>query len=440
MNLIALLAFLAANIVAIRRPGFALALVVSLFAVKQLVQAGNPWLILTTVGSFTINAIVLASAVGSVVLRISRTGRQPIGTLNVPWASTMLLFAWSTATCLWTPNAEPLAAVTTGLPYFVLVGIVAPFLVRDWAEAEDFQVSMLWIGVPAALMILVSPDFTVKYGRLGLDVGATRSNPLALGEFGGLIFIAAVTLRKPGTALLVLRVTAMLLGAALAIRSGSRGQFIYAMAVAIVFYPLGASVRNPRAAVATIVGIALIAFIGSQLLEFLLEDPREAKRFTLEELVYGRSSASGRVINVLTLYNAWLSNPLAPIIGLGLGAFSYYSESVGDPYSHVLFADAIFELGLPGAALMLAFTYTSVIACFGVLRASADNRARRCTAVLLVAWFVYELLLVNKQGALWGVSSMFPAGAIMWRLVFGAERSPTGSDLTAEREIHDEEP
>lgn len=415
VNFVVILAFLVANFVALRRPGFALALVVSMFTVKQLVQAGNDSLG-TAAGSFAINAMVLLTAAASIALRVTRSGPDPVALFNIPWLATIALFTWSILTCLWSPNSDAISAVTVGAPYFFLGVIVAPFLIRDWADAREFQAAMLWIGIPTALLILISPDFTMKYGRLGLDIGGTRSNPLALGEFGGLIVLAAVSLRKPGKWLLVARFAALLLGAALAIRSGSRGQFLYAVVIAMACYPLAAPISNPRALLATVVGIFVIAFAASQLLDLLLDDPFEAKRFSIEEMAYGKSSASGRVANVLILYREWVSNPTALFTGLGYGAFSYFSESAGEPYSHVLFADAVFELGLPGAVFMGVFVWTSTSAAVRLLRSSKDEPLQRTITALLVSWYAYEILLVNKQGALWGVASIFTAGAIMARL------------------------
>jgi hypothetical protein len=181
-------------------------------------------------------------------------------------------------------------------------------------------------------------------------------------------------------------------------------------------YPLAAPISNPRALLATVVGIFIIAFAASQLLDLLLDDPFEAKRFSIEEMAYGKSSASGRVANVLILYREWVSTPTALFTGLGYGAFSYFSESAGEPYSHVLFADAVFELGLPGAVFMGVFVWTSTSAGLKLLRSSKDEPVQRTITALLVGWFAYEILLVNKQGALWGVASVFTAGAIMARL------------------------
>ncbi|NBQ13616.1 MAG: hypothetical protein EBU31_03155, partial [Proteobacteria bacterium] len=51
--------FLLACIRAIMRPGFALALVASMFAIKQLMQSSIPWLATSSAGSVAINFAVL---------------------------------------------------------------------------------------------------------------------------------------------------------------------------------------------------------------------------------------------------------------------------------------------------------------------------------------------------------------------------------------------
>ncbi len=67
--------------------------------------------------------------------------------------------------------------------------------------------------------------------------------------------------------------------------------------------------------------------------------------------------------------------------------------------------------------LMQPTVWTTTSATVGVIRASKPDPARRNAAAMLVAWNAYEMLLVNKEGALWGVTSMFPVAAIMARLL-----------------------
>jgi O-antigen ligase len=148
-------------------------------------------------------------------------------------------------------------------------------------------------------------------------------------------------------------------------------------------------------------------------------------------MFFGRSSASGRFANILVLFDAWISRPLAPIVGLGYSAFEYYSGTAGEPYSHVIFADAIFELGLPGAVLMGIFIVTSTRSAIRLFRSSSDDLDRRSSAVMLIAWFAYEALLANKQGAFWVMPMMFPAGIALSQLALHEVR-PSEEEASSE--------
>jgi hypothetical protein len=422
--------FMLACLRAVSSPGFALALVASMFTIKQLLQASVAWLSTSYVGTIAINAIVLATSIVAIIARFIRRGHGPRSGTNLTAASAIGIFAWSVVTCAWTPSETAWEAVQAGLPYFVLLVVIAPRLVCSWSEAAAFHQGLIWVGIPTAILILVSPEFTTKYGRLGLDIGGTRTNPLALGQFGGLMIIAAALYRRPGTVIAVLRTAAMVLGAALAIRSGSRGQFLYAVIVAIGFFPLAASVRNIKVFLLTAIGVFLIAFISFQLVELLLENPLESRRFSFEEMLFGRSSAAGRFANVRILYEAWLSEPMAPMIGLGYNAFEYYAGTAGEPYSHVIFADAIFELGFPGALLMATFVSSAARSAIRLSRSSSDSGEHRLTCAMLLAWFAYEVLLANKQGSLWGTPAMFPAGIVLTQVTM-TESAASASTIPA---------
>jgi hypothetical protein len=420
---LAIAQFLAACFAGFRRPGFALALVVLMFAVKQFLQSTNAWLANTQAGSVTINAAVLTVALLAIAKRATSNEPQSRAIrVNVPWISAVMLFAWSVITCIWTPSDEAWPSVMIGLPYFLLMIVVAPALVSDLEDIGDFQMGLLVLGTTTSLLILVSPDFSSKFGRLGVEIAGVRSNPLALGELGGMLLLSAVLMRRPGAGWLVLRITAAVLGTIIAVRSGSRGQYLYAVIVAIVCYPLAAPLRSFRLFALTVAGIGIFGTASLLLLDILISDPNEARRFSIEAFLYGESSATGRLSNIYALYSAWASDALAPLIGLGYHAFDTLSDSIGQPYSHVLFADAIFELGLPGVVLMSVFVGYSVASARSLLRQSESRPGARPLVALLVGWFAYQVLLVNKQGSLWGAPTLFTAGAIMASLAREARR------------------
>jgi hypothetical protein len=393
----------------------ALCLVYSMFPIEQVLQALVPWFRTSSVGVLAVNGAVAISAtvaLGSLAIK-SRIGPKR---LTKSLISTSVLFAWAALSCSWSPSNNASDAVLAGLPYFVLMVFICPLLISTPGDMVAFASWSLVIGVPVALAFCFSPEFINKWGRLGLDLGGSaRSNPLAIGEFGGTLVILAMLLRRPGAGLGLLRALCLTLGIVVAIKSGSRGQFFYAIIVSAIFFPIAAPVKNLRAFVFGAIGLTAILFIASIAQTILLEG-FEARRFDLDELLYGESSASGRIANVLTLLEAWSRSPSAWFIGLGYHAFNSYSGSIGEPYSHVLFADAIFELGIPGILLLGTFLWYSSRAQLQLFFDQAPSSVGRIGVSVLSALYVYQLLLANKQGSLWGIPTLFMIGCIAERI------------------------
>jgi hypothetical protein len=225
-----------------------------------------------------------------------------------------------------------------------------------------------------------------------------------------------------------LRVAAVLAGTAVAIQAGSRGQFFYALIVAVPFLPLAAPVKSARNLILALVAVVFVGLVASFLLDTLLSG-FAAKRFSLDEMLYGTSSSSTRIENVLSLGRAWAQSPTAWIFGLGYYAFNGLFADAGSIYSHVLFADVIFEMGLPGVAFMSWFVYFTVRDSFRLYRLAADFPLERAACTVVIALFAYQLLLVNKQGNLWGSMYFFLMGILISRLVATWDR---GADAVNE--------
>jgi hypothetical protein len=330
------------------------------------------------------------------------------------------LLVWGAVTLLWSPGREAgLEALQGQLPYFVVILLLGPLLVPRVDVLVSSISATLMITTALCTIVLVNPEFLVKDGRLGLDLGAgVRSNPLALGELGGLAILLGALVRRSqlGALALPIRVGAVLVGAAVAIQSGSRGQFFYAILVAVPFLPLAAPVKSARNLILAFISVLFMAFAASFLMDTLLSG-FAAKRFSSDELIYGSSSSSTRVENVLALGQAWVQSPVAWVLGLGFYAFNGLFSDAGNIYSHVLFADVIFELGLPGVALMSGFLYFVIRDAFRLFNFASSAPLTRAACAVLIALFAYQLLLVNKQGNLWGSMYFFLTGIIISRLV-----------------------
>jgi hypothetical protein len=153
-----------------------------------------------------------------------------------------------------------------------------------------------------------------------------------------------------------------------------------------------------------------------------------AKRFSFDAIIYGTSSSSTRIENVLSLGRVWVQSPAAWLFGLGYYAFNGLFADVGSIYSHVLVADAIFELGFVGAFLLFAFIYLVIRDAIRLYRQVVTNPLERSASVILIAIFAYQFLLVNKQGNLWGSLSFFLPGMLISRFATTPRIDPQSQD------------
>lgn len=415
-----LIAFAACCIVCALRPPLAFALVVLLFPIEQVVQAHAPRLISSAIGIQAVNySVGLAALFAAAKVALTQPGGLSRW-MNMATVSAIIMLVWAAVTLLWSPGrTEGLLMVSGNWPYLILLVLLAPVLVSD---VDDLQVSvqaLLVLGMALCAVVVFSPEFTSKYGRLGYVIASgVRSNPLAIGELGGVVLLVAATIRGStllGVPLLPLRIAAALLGVLVAIKSGSRGQLIFSVIVAVLMVPVATPIRNVGAFLSSAVVIVVTVLV----LDFVISNQLggfEARRFSGEAVLYGDSSAFGRARNVTSMGAEWIRNPAAILLGLGYNAFSQLPSAGGQPYSHVIFADAIFELGLPGLALLVAGLAASVSGAIGLWRAHAADRKPRAAVAVLIGLFVYQVLLVNKQGAIWGVPIFFTFEAVLARL------------------------
>lgn len=412
------------------RPGLSAACGMTMFSVEQMLQGFVNALRSTKLGLVFINAVVLIIT-GACAARVTfRVQRPLLGLGNSALYSIVALLVWSMLTIGWTPSQEKgMQSILENSPYMVMLAVVCPFLLHDMRTADSFCRSLLLVTTVASALVLVNPEFVNRWGRLGFAIGFEneRSNSLALGELGGIAMMTGLLLRDQASRVRIfwncMRAAGMLIGLILSIRSGSRGQMFFAVGVAAAFFPVAAPVKDLRRFLLTLVGLALLGGATILLLNTLLMG-FEAKRFTLEELLYGQSSTQGRLQNVLVLLNEWARNPIYWIFGIGYYAFSSLYSGKLDPYSHVLIADALLELGLPGMLTLGGATAFAVRDYRRLYRTISNWPSARASTATLAALASYYMLLANKQGYLWGSGILFLLMVVPGRLLARLELDP----------------
>lgn len=388
---------------------FSVSLCLSLFATKQLLQASANMFRDSQTGSQIINFMVGGAAATCAIKRLVDNPARIRGFINSSWILVVALHLWALTTCLWSYSGrQGFEAFALGLPYLLLFIIIIPLLVRDLDEWG--RITGVWLVFATCVtgLILINPEFTVRSGRLGLDLGAiglksTRTNPLELGAIGGFCVILGVLYSSTKNKALttVVRLISVLLGTALAVRSGSRGQFIFAVASAILSYPISKPVINIQRTLSSLIVLITILFA----IVIFAEQVRtsgslqEEQRWSASE--FG-SGADVRFANILLLLGEYFASPLRWITGLGFLSYSYLDPV--QEYSHCLSADMLGELGLVGFSLYGAILVLSIRQIIRVFSSVAQDERRRNGLGCLVGILTYQMLLANKQGNLVGSS------------------------------------
>ncbi len=387
---------------------WALGMVVYINSMEQLLQTAIPYWATVGIGGQLVNYIVGIVCLIAVTLSFFRTPNLWLGFLNAAFVMITLTILWSIASLIWSLDAPGgVAMMKSRWPYYFLSVVIGSMLITDFNDLRKLVNALIVLGIGISILILVNPQFTSQFGRLGIiQGGLMTSNPLALGELGGILFVSAAVFRVNnfGRLGIILRFTGLIVGATMAVQSGSRGQVILCAIVAAIFFPVAAPIKSFRAFVITVIGLGIIIVIMPLFLSTMLEG-FAASRFSTDSMLYGSSSFGERIANLTILITAWAQNPLAPLIGLGY--FSFNAIGGGTTYSHIILADLVFELGLPGLFVIFVLTVSVLRSSRSLFLLSQDNPLDRSATATILGLALFLFLLANKQGDLWGSTTMY---------------------------------
>ncbi len=394
------IAALAALVVAaVYSPIWAVTSLVVMYPLEVLLQssagifADRPMLLNVTV------AAVLAWA----VLKTFLSGGAPTRNLVTPtFIGCLAFYGWGYASGLWSLSEWAFELETVrALPYWPLFLLLAPMLIARIEDVGSLSGATILAGLVIAGLFIVSPDIEVRAARLGIaGLSENRGNPLEIGSLGGnLMLMGALTLLvRPGLLSIGIRSAAMVVGAGLALLSGSRGQLIGAVIAIVAMVPINYRVLSGRGFILT--AAAGIIFAGGLMFAvdtFITRD--NDRRWEVQSLAFGGSE---RVENCVDLLAAYAQTPSHWIQGLGLYAFASIESRSGVQYTHVLLADAIGEAGLIGFSLLMFILYSIIRTGLRFEQMVRQDPVARANVCVLLALLIYHFILANKQGNLLG--------------------------------------
>jgi hypothetical protein len=384
---------------------WAATLVALMFALEQGLQASSGFFISNVQFVNVFVGLVTVVSVATIVLRRPDELRH---TVTFPLVATLIIYLWSAASMAWSPSTlHGPNFVRGGIPYIILFVILGPMLVPNIERMGGLMRLTLYMGSVLVTLLVANPNLTFYSGRLGLQIeGSVRSNPLAIGELGGSLILLATLLREGPRQWLMngARIVAFLVGGLLALQSGSRGQLIFAVGLALVLLPVSKRIKNIFQFIATLIAVVVVVPLIVWLAQtFLYADV--LGRWDTEQLSGGFAV---RVLNDLDLIAVWAGNPVAWLAGLGFNAFAVVTTAgAKEHYPHNIFVELLAEGGLVMFVLLILVLLRTFRDGLWLFRRHSEQPVERATVSALLAMALYFFLIANKQNNLWGQGPMF---------------------------------
>jgi hypothetical protein len=382
------------------------------FSLEQLLQSSSGIFRDSAFGNQLVNYIVTLVVVSSASVSLIKN-KNRISVLFSPFnAFILILYIWTFISCIWSPGGNKgIYILLAALPYLVLFYLFLPILITsldEWRVAANLS---LILGTIITCLILISPEFTMKFGRLGLDMATAevggRTNPLSIGELGGTcVLLGAILGQGTKFSLFTLvRIIGIISGTILAVKSGSRGQILFSIITIGVVYPISKPLKDIKNYIFVFLGLLFILLLVTTLSGFIAESGSyDMQKRWIEG---GTDSGVGiRMANITFLLETYITSPAYWVQGLGFYSFAVLNP-LNEPYTHAIIVDMIGEQGLIGAILFFGILFFLVKSCYSFFKLVQYNAKLRENFASIFAMLIYEILLANKQGNISGAFAFF---------------------------------
>ncbi|OQX69199.1 MAG: hypothetical protein B6A08_05800 [Sorangiineae bacterium NIC37A_2] len=371
------------------RPGAAVGLLLSGFALEQCAQAFVP---LAGRNNSLVNyilALFVAIATLRQVLRFGVRVLFPRG----PMALSIVFLAYCYLTVTWSifPSVTE-NILLESLPYVLVFVGLAPLTVQSEQDLNDAFFSLVIATTTTFLLLILFAEWGGR--SVYLPYGDFYSNPLALTQAAGAslicVTLSPVLRRLPRPLGLPFALVTLSVVLVAFVRTGSRGQIVSSIATVLFFVAI-----TKRGIWFLPVALSSIALLGTS----LFEDEVRANRLRWSGDQMRRDLTEDRIGSAQQLFEYWSSSdPLHVLFGLG-NSISYDPRILGG-YPHVVPVEVLCEEGIVGALLFAACIGLSVH--YAIKAGLSSNGLTRQLFTTVLALMLYEFLLTLKQGSLLG--------------------------------------
>jgi len=379
-----------------KHPGYAVAMIWSLFAAEQILQQGFG---IFLARQYLVNLIIGAIALVAVGQQVSATSFDK-RTLPKEFVYLLAVIGFSGLSTIWAPNSnQAISIFVSQFPPMVLFAAIAPFLLNRLDDLRDALKGMIVLSAPIILGFILAPRLSrglaVKQG-----ISEVQANPLAEATFGGICVIAAVFLLSSGVVRKILYKVCLIaisvLGLYVIYRSGSRGQLIGVVLTVLLFLPILSRVSSTKNSIrALFLAAVVLLSVG-----FFLSGDGGGNRWDRRVLT---ENGMGRLEAAQSLLKAFSNEPSAWMIGLGCGS----SRRLIGSYCHIVPVEMICELGIPMSCLFFFTCFSVSRTAFVQLYDSSLSPSARAAFGFLFACMAFTMCLSLKQGSITGSSPMY---------------------------------
>lgn len=406
----------------LKDPAAVLTLVPNLFGLEQWAQASHGFFLAHS--SFT-NIVAGCFVLLAVAVHMSKGQLRGVWVHGVT-GPLVVLFVYAFVSTFWAPPAAASGArFIEAFPYLVTLVLLVSLTVQEPRDLGVALRSMMMFGAVLAIALLVFVEWEGRRVLFGVDSRgeSVAGNPLAVGTLGGTLLLLGVLYRPERSRLLtqVLRGVVVLLGLALVVRSGSRGQLMGALALGSVFWFVAHSSRHLFKPLLGLSMLALLLTLTSVVKDLFWADDA---RFAADRV---EGDYAGRLDAAAILLERWLDSPFSMFFGLGSSA-SYDPVILGG-YPHVVPAEVLGELGLVGFGIYCWVVLAALTAALRAFRAVQGNAPLRANVVCFIALWSYALLLTTKQGSMLLSHEFFLYSLLLGRIAWLTEKR-AGSDVS----------
>ena len=417
------------------RPAVSVGLLMCTYGLEQWAQSQSSFF--WAHGALT-NALTAAVAGLGLVVHL-KNGRPIFSTLPREFWLVAGLFMWCTLSVVWSVYPSVVFPMLSGsLQYILPFTLIMPLVVSNVRDARQMMFSVLTIGSILCFLILATSTWNgrsimFQTGSTFTIEGLQGGNPLAIGNLGAYVALTALLMNFRGAARLwqILRYVVIGLGITVCVKSGSRGQTFGLGLAALIFLPYSRRFKDLTGFLGFAISIVLFAAVAFVLVDQLTRDTNNERsgRWTMGDIVNSYQGARvGTASRVLGFYID--GGPLVWLLGLGSSA-SFDPVILGS-YPHMVPAEALAELGVPGFTMYCLVIYFSIVNLRELWPTVRDDAENRGIVATIGAFVFLETFLTFKEGSLLGSTSFFGIAILLGNVAMNARR-----ELAYYRELDD---